>query len=264
MYRPIRSDEGPRSELWRHLPSGRRPRRGYRLRKRPPPRFAPELSILFRPDVSAHRQEFGAADVSTLLERVSRFLVVLKDPEKRAKPIMAQRAKALGPLPPKARRSMTFDRGAECVNWLQVRTDAQTRVCDARSPWQKGAIEQANTRPPRDTDPGGLGQEDRRQPCAALKETRANASASERPPKSSAPTSWPAGIEQRNDPTNQSRIQGSASSGGTRDRHASFEQNGDVSRARAPCRVGADALDRWRRVTGQDPMNRRLASTAML
>ncbi|MFC3630862.1 hypothetical protein ACFOM8_15565, partial [Paracoccus angustae] len=53
------SDEGRRAELWCHLPSGRRRRRGYRLRKRPPQNFAPELSILFRPDVIAHRRQFG-------------------------------------------------------------------------------------------------------------------------------------------------------------------------------------------------------------
>ncbi|MFJ1294056.1 IS30 family transposase [Paracoccus yeei] len=59
IYRHVYSDEGRRAELWRHLPSGRRRRRGYRLRKRPPPKFAPELSILFRPDVIAHRKQFG-------------------------------------------------------------------------------------------------------------------------------------------------------------------------------------------------------------
>ena len=59
IYRHIYSEEGRRGELWRHLPSGGRRRRGYRLRKRPPPKSAPDLSILFRPDVIAHRKEFG-------------------------------------------------------------------------------------------------------------------------------------------------------------------------------------------------------------
>ncbi|ARC39056.1 hypothetical protein A6J80_22495 (plasmid) [Paracoccus yeei] len=64
IYRHVYSDEGRRAELWRHLPSGRRRRRGYRLRKRPPPKFAPELSILFRPDVIAHRKQFGHWEAS--------------------------------------------------------------------------------------------------------------------------------------------------------------------------------------------------------
>ena len=191
IYRHIYSDEGRKSELWRHLPSGRRRRRGYRLRKRPPPKFAPELSILFRPDIVAHRQEFGhwegdlvlfrqkfgAANVTTLIERMSRFLVVLKNPEKRTKPIMAQIAKTLGPLPQKARRSVTFDRGSEFVDWphLQAKTGAKTWFCDPQSPWQKGAIEHANKRLrrwiPRDTDPATLSQKDLRDLCAALNET---------------------------------------------------------------------------------------------
>jgi len=48
IYRHIYSEEGRRGGLWCHLPSGRRRRRGHRLRKRPSPKFAPELSILFR------------------------------------------------------------------------------------------------------------------------------------------------------------------------------------------------------------------------
>ena len=64
IYCHIYSEEGRRAELWRHLPSGRRRRRGYRLRKRPPPKFAPELSILFRPDVIAHRRQFGHWEAS--------------------------------------------------------------------------------------------------------------------------------------------------------------------------------------------------------
>lgn len=94
------------------------------------------------------RQKFGAANVTTLIERMSRFLVVLKNPEKRTKPIMAQIAKTLGPLPAKARRSVTFDRGSEFVDWphLQARTGAKAWFCDSQSPWQKGAIEHANKR----------------------------------------------------------------------------------------------------------------------
>jgi len=113
IYRHIYSEEGRRAELWPHLPSGRRRRRGYRLRKRLPPKFAPELSILFSPDVIAHRKEFGhweadlvlfrqkygPANVATMIERTSRFLLVLKNEEKRAKPIMSQIAQALMPLP---------------------------------------------------------------------------------------------------------------------------------------------------------------------
>lgn len=191
IYQHIYSDAGRRAELWRHLASGRRRRRGYRVRKRPPPKFAPELNILFRPDVVAHRKEFGhweadlvlfrqkfgASNVTTMIERMSRFMVVLKNAEKRAKPIMAQIATVLAPLPQNARRSVTFDRGTEFIDWphLQAEVGTQTWFCDAQSPWQKGAIENANKRLRRwlcrDTDPNSLSQEELRTLCAALNST---------------------------------------------------------------------------------------------
>lgn len=113
IYQHIYSEDGRRGELWRHLPSSRRRRRGYQLRQRPSPTFAPELSILFRPNIIAHRKQFGhweadlvlfrqkygPANVTTMIERTSRFLVALKNTEKRTKPIMAQIAQALTPLP---------------------------------------------------------------------------------------------------------------------------------------------------------------------
>src|SRR5690606_32393570 len=125
------------AELWRCLASGRRKRRGYRLRKRPPPKFSSYLSILFRPDAVTgrrefghweadlvhFRQKFGPANVTTMVERLSRFLVVLRNPQKRAKPIMAQIAEALRPLPLTARRSVTFDRGSEFIDWPHLQAE---------------------------------------------------------------------------------------------------------------------------------------------
>ena len=61
------------------------------------------------------RQKFGPANVTTMVERLSRFVVVLRNPEKRAKPIISQIAEALRALPlpltMTVRRSVTFDRG---------------------------------------------------------------------------------------------------------------------------------------------------------
>lgn len=191
IYQYVYSEDGRAAELWRHLASGRRKRRGYRRRKRPPPKFAPELSILFRPDAVSGRREFGhweadlvhfrhkfgPANVTTLVERLSRFLVVLRNPEKRTKPIMAQIAEALRPLPRAARRSVTFDRGSEFVNWphLQAELGTRTWFCDPQSPWQKGSIENANKRLRRwlcrDTDPETFSQEDLRDLCAGLNAT---------------------------------------------------------------------------------------------
>lgn len=191
IYQLVYSEEGRAAELWRHLASGRRKRRGYRRRKRPPPKFAPELSILFRPDVVAgrrefghweadlvhFRQKFGPTNVTTMVERLSRFVVVLRNPEKRTKPIMSQIAEALRALPLTARRSVTFDRGSEFVDWphLQAELGARTWFCDPQSPWQKGSIENANKRLRRwicrDTDPETFTQDDLRMLSAGLNAT---------------------------------------------------------------------------------------------
>lgn len=53
------------------------------------------------------RQKYGPANVTTMIERTSRFLVALKNEENRTKPIMAQIAQALTPLLNKLERRKT-------------------------------------------------------------------------------------------------------------------------------------------------------------
>ena len=117
------------------------------LRQLPAGRLEPRADL--RPDAVAgrgefghweadpvhFRQKFGPADVTTLVERLSRF-VVLRNAEKRARPMMAQIAEVLRPLPRTARRSVTFDRGPEFVDWphLQSELGAQPWFCDPRRP----------------------------------------------------------------------------------------------------------------------------------
>ncbi|APG49379.1 Transposase, IS30 family (plasmid) [Phaeobacter porticola] len=77
--------------------------------------------------------------MTSLVERVSRFTVILKNPNKRTKPVMGKIVKAIKDLPLIARRSITFDRGTEFVSWphLQAELGTQTWFCDPSSPWQK-------------------------------------------------------------------------------------------------------------------------------
>ena len=162
IYRHVYSKDGMRSELWWHLPNHRMSRRPRRARKRRASNFAREVSILFRPEAVAHRtefghwegdlvlfqQRFGQANVTSLLERVSRFTVVLRNATKRSKPVMGKIAEAIGALPLPARKSITFDRGSEFVTWphLQAETGTRSWFCDAQSPHQKGAVENTNRR----------------------------------------------------------------------------------------------------------------------
>lgn len=149
-------------ELWWYLPLHRKNRTPRRARKRQKSKFDRDVSILFRPDDVAHRREFGhwegdlmlfeqkrgQTNVTSLVERVSRFTVILKNPNKRTKPVMGKIMKAIKDLPHVARRSITFDRGSEFVSWpqLQAKIGTQTWFCDPSSPWQKGTVENTNRR----------------------------------------------------------------------------------------------------------------------
>jgi transposase, IS30 family len=102
IYRYIYSKEGMAQELWWYLPEHRKARRPRRARKRRAPEFDRDASILFRPDDVAHRREFGLwegdlmlfkqsldqTNVTSLVERVSRFTVLLKNANRRTKPVM--------------------------------------------------------------------------------------------------------------------------------------------------------------------------------
>ena len=59
IYRYIYSREGMSKELWWYLPTHRKARVPRRARKRLPPKFDRDVSILFRPDDVAHRRQFG-------------------------------------------------------------------------------------------------------------------------------------------------------------------------------------------------------------
>ena len=94
------------------------------------------------------KQKLGQSNVTSLVERVSRFTVILKNPNRRTKPVMGKIIEAIKDLPNHARRSITFDRGSEFMNWphLQAEIGTQTWFCDPSSPWQKGTVENTNRR----------------------------------------------------------------------------------------------------------------------
>ena len=94
------------------------------------------------------RKEHGKVNVTSLVERVSRFAVVMRNEDRQSKPIMEALIQGLAPLPADARQSITFDRGTEFVSWphLQAEIGTQTWFCDPSSPWQKGTVENTNRR----------------------------------------------------------------------------------------------------------------------
>lgn len=99
-------------------------------------------------DLIQFRKKFGKMNMTSLVERVSRFTVLMKDNDRQSRPIMQGLIGALGSLPLHARRSITFDRGTEFSEWpyLQAGLGSQTWFCDPQSPWQKGTVENTNRR----------------------------------------------------------------------------------------------------------------------
>lgn len=191
IYRFAYSRTGQSEELYRHLPEHRRRRRPRNARRQHGKRFPNELSIACRPDSVAKRhqfghwecdlvmfrKEFGKANVTTLVERVSRFTVALKNNDRQSRPVMDGLINGLAPLPQEARQSITFDRGTEFSAWsyLKAGIGAKTWFCDPQAPWQKGTVENTNRRLrkylPRETDPTPLTNRYLRSICDRLNAT---------------------------------------------------------------------------------------------
>ena len=162
IYRHVYSPEGRSAQLHLCLPRARR-RRGTRHDRRPRGHRIPqERGIACRPAEVATRSSFGHwegellifardggnANVTTLLERHSRFLVLLANPDRRPVGVAARIQAALGGLDAGLRRTVTFDRRFEFMGYPALDRDVGTTsyFCDPRSPWQKGAVKNANGR----------------------------------------------------------------------------------------------------------------------
>ena len=157
IYRHVYGPEGRRDGLYRHLPKARR-RRGSRYGRRPRGASIPrERWIENRPaevgtretfghweaDLLIFRKEHGKANVTSLVERKSRFTFLLPNEDKRSTAVIAGIADALRGLPEDARRTVTFDRGSEFAGYAALDRElaVEAYFCDPHSPWQKGGVE---------------------------------------------------------------------------------------------------------------------------
>src|SRR5215469_4115374 len=84
--------------------------------------------------------------IATLVERHSRFLMLIKVPGKDTAVVVAALSKHVRKLPATLRRSLTWDRGLEMAKHKEftVATDVQVYFCDPQSPWQRGSNENTN------------------------------------------------------------------------------------------------------------------------
>jgi IS30 family transposase len=84
--------------------------------------------------------------IATLVERQSRFVIIVKVADKQTETVVAALIKAVRKLPVVLRRSLTWDRGQELAHHARftVATDVQVYFCDPSSPWQRGSNENTN------------------------------------------------------------------------------------------------------------------------
>lgn len=191
LYRFAYSKDGREEQFYRHLPEHRRRHtlRGHRRHNRT--RVFDSQSVSYRPERIAERAEFGhwecdlmmfrkehgKINVTALVERVSRYAVVMHNEDRQSKPIMESLIQRLAPLPADARQSITFDRGSEFSAWrhLKDRIGADSWFCDPQAPWQKGTVENTNNRLrtyfPRSTEPTALTNRYLRSTCQRLNYT---------------------------------------------------------------------------------------------
>jgi len=86
------------------------------------------------------------SQIVTLVERRSRFVMLIKIPQRDSATVVDAIAKHIRRLPAQLRRSLTWDRGAEMVQHkrFKLATNVQVYFCDPHSPWQRGSNENTN------------------------------------------------------------------------------------------------------------------------
>jgi IS30 family transposase len=89
----------------------------------------------------------GNSAIGTLVERTSRFTILLHLPERHdATSVADAMIREMRGLPEHLRRSVTWDRGTELADYarIQIALDAKLFFCDPQSPWQRGTNENTN------------------------------------------------------------------------------------------------------------------------
>lgn len=84
--------------------------------------------------------------IATLVERHSRFTLLVKVAGKDTKTVVSALTKKIKQFPEVLFQSLTWDRGMELANHrkLTLDTDMKVYFCDPKSPWQRGTNENTN------------------------------------------------------------------------------------------------------------------------
>ena len=148
-----------KKELLRHLRTKRimRKSRLARTEAQLRGRIAEALTIRQRPAEAQDRAVPGhwegdllcganSSQIVTLVERQSRFAMLIKIPNREAQTVAAALSRHIRKLPASLKRSLTWDRGLEMAKHPQftVATNVKVYFCDPQCPWQRGSNENTN------------------------------------------------------------------------------------------------------------------------
>ncbi len=89
----------------------------------------------------------GMSAIATLVERHSRFVMLIALPQGHRAELVADALSAkIAELPEQLKRSLTWDQGKEMAQHARftVATGVPVYFCDPRSPWQRGTNENTN------------------------------------------------------------------------------------------------------------------------
>ena len=86
----------------------------------------------------------GSTQIATLVERQSRYVMLLKTPSKDTEAVINALIKNARKLPQELYKSLTWDRGTEMTyhKRFTLATDIQVYFCDPQNPWQRQALNQ--------------------------------------------------------------------------------------------------------------------------
>ena len=89
----------------------------------------------------------GTSAIGTLVERTTRYTILLHLPgDHTAATVAGAMITAMSDLPAHLRRSLTWDRGTELADYVDIQLDLRMPVyfADPHSPWQRGSNENTN------------------------------------------------------------------------------------------------------------------------
>jgi transposase, IS30 family len=142
-----------------------------------PPEFGARTSFgHWEGDLIAFRQDFGKANLTSLVERQSRYTILTRNRDRNSAGVMIGMIEKLQALSASARQSITFDRGTEFSSYrlFKHKLGIDSYFCKPQASWQNGTVENTNGRVwrflSRDTDIAVLSEERLIDLCERLNE----------------------------------------------------------------------------------------------